>query len=248
MQSGMPLRASWVAGMGDYLLNCAAIGPPLSGGCTRLTGGKSSFCLYLYLGPLFTLIACEMLISVFSLLSCLLEGRDHSAMCLPCMRGQHWLRGTIKAIRIARESGPRIPHENSQHHPSAPQYGQQLPPPSPNMGPSSSEPKKPSGLSFMEDQPQNLTRLFTSRPTTWGLRAQKSERRGLAACRSQPPFEQAPRIGVAPATVLCPHPYGMIIGLPYRCHFCQVCQLEFCCSQGCHSANTILTDSTKSRI
>lgn len=106
MQSGMPLRASWVAGMGDYLLNCAAIGPPLSGGCTRLTGVKSSFCLYLYLGPLFTLIACEMLISVFSLLSCLLEGRDHSAMCLPCMRGQHWLPGTIKAIRIAREAGP----------------------------------------------------------------------------------------------------------------------------------------------
>lgn len=128
MQSGMPLRASWVAGMGDYLLNCAAICPPLSGGCTRLTGVKSSFCLYLYLDPLFTLIACEMLISVFSLLSCLLEGRDHSAMCLPCMRGQHWLPGTIKAIRIAREAGPRIPHENSQHHPGAPQYGQQLPP------------------------------------------------------------------------------------------------------------------------
>lgn len=127
--------------------------------------------------PLFTLIACEMLIPVFSLLSCLVEGRDHSAMCLPC-KGSTGFQGPSRPSPIvgySLEGGPRIPHENLQHHPCALSMVNSSHPNS-QHGLFFLSAKNFSGSRFMEDQPQNLSRLFTSSPATWSLRAQRAGR------------------------------------------------------------------------
>lgn len=69
---------------------------------------------YLYMDLLFTLIACEILTAAFSLVSCLLEGRDHSAMCLP-FKVSIGFQGPSRPSPIVGYrlgGGPRTPHDH----------------------------------------------------------------------------------------------------------------------------------------
>lgn len=93
-----------------------------------------------------------------------LASRDHQGH--PLLWGTAW------------EGVPRIPHDNSQHHPSA-RAQSTVPTATPSMGSSQAKKKKKFWAAVYGGSASEFNQASDLTPVTWSLRAQNSEHRGL---------------------------------------------------------------------